>query len=71
MLNNPARQLYMNMDIEKLSVEDKPKSGGLLAPKNNMSKKTDSKNLADKPAYRVAQHMRILREQRELLKNGN
>lgn len=38
MLTNPARQLYINMDIENLEQpeDDKP-TGGLLSPRKSMS----------------------------------
>ena len=71
MLNNPARQLYLNMDIEKLSEKEKPAPKGLLSPRNFMKKNTNTDDAIEKPAYRVAQHMKILRQQREMLKNGD
>lgn len=68
MLTNPAKQLYINMDIENLEqpVDDKP-TGGLLSPRKSMSNPPTS--AASQPAVRVGQHMLILRKQREKL-NG-
>lgn len=68
MLTNPAKQLYINMDIENLEqpVDDKP-TGGLLSPRKSMSMPND--NVASQPAVRVGRHMLILRKQREKL-NG-
>ena len=68
MLTNPARQLYINMDIENLEQpeDDKP-TGGLLSPRRSMS--TQPPSVASQPAVRVGQHMLILRKQREKL-NG-
>jgi hypothetical protein len=68
MLTNPAKQLYINMDIENLEqpVDDKP-TGGLLSPRKPMSMPKD--NVASQPAVRVGRHMLILRKQREKL-NG-
>ena len=37
MLNNPARQLYMNMDIDNLEEEKEVTSTGLLSPRKQMS----------------------------------
>ena len=69
MITNPARQLYLNMDINNLEEEKETPTSGLLAPRkqpmNNQS------NAINQPAYRVAQHMRVIRKQREMLKNGN
>ncbi len=43
MLTNPAKQLYINMDIENLEqpVDDKP-TGGLLSPRKPMSMPKDN-----------------------------
>ena len=68
MFNNPARQLYLNMDIDKLQ-EEKECLSGLLAPRKNMSNMSD--DTVKQPAFRVAQHMKTLRKQREMLKNGD
>ena len=69
MITNPARQLYLNMDIDNLKEKKEVPPSGLLAPrKQSMNSQS---NAVDQPAYRVAQHMRILRKQREMLKNGN
>ena len=69
MLNNPARQLYLNMDLENLEQEQAAPTSGLLAPKKMPSH--DTQAAAKQPAYRVAQHMKQLRKQRGMLKNGN
>lgn len=69
MLNNPARQLYMNMDIDNLQEEKEIASTGLLTPRKQPSNVT--KSAAQQPAFRVAQHMTTIRKQREMLKNGN
>jgi|TARA_S200002703_G_scaffold39002_1_gene34177 hypothetical protein len=67
MLSNPARELYSNMDIENLEPMKKEESKGLLSkPMSSNISKTASKE----PAFRVAQHMLIIRKQREMLKNG-
>lgn len=69
MFNNPARQLYLNMDIDKLQEEKEVPTSGLLAPRKNMSNISD--DTVKQPAFRVAQHMKTLRKQREMLKNGD
>ena len=69
MFNNPARQLYLNMDIDKLQEEKEVPTSGLLTPRKNMSNMSD--DMVNQPAFRVAQHMKTLRKQRELLKNGD
>ncbi len=69
MLNNPARQLYLNMDIDNLQEEREVPTSGLLAPRKTPSNM--SEDSVKQPAFRVAQHMRILRKQREMLKNGD
>jgi hypothetical protein len=69
MLNNPARQLYINMDIDNLKEETEVASSGLLSPRKQMSNIDSS--AAQQPAFRVAQHMKTLRKQREMLKNGS
>ena len=70
MLNNPARQLYLNMDIDNLVDAPKEQPSGLLSPKRLMGSPA-SGNKVTEPAYRVAQHMKEIRKQREMLKNGN
>jgi len=69
MLNNPARQLYMNMDIDNLEEEKEVTSTGLLSPRKQLS--NISKSASQQPAFRVAQHMKTLRKQRGMLKNGD
>ena len=55
------------MDIENLEPMKKEESKGLLSkPMSSNISKTASKE----PAFRVAQHMLIIRKQREMLKNG-
>ena len=70
MLTNPARQLNLNMDIEKLE-EDSSKSNtatsSLLAPRKKM--KEPSSGSSNNPAFRIGQHMLVIRKQRENL-NG-
>jgi|TARA_Y100000289_G_C3868966_1_gene122456 hypothetical protein len=68
MLNNPARQLYLNMDIDSLKEEKETPTSGLLAPRKTTSNMSD--DAVNQPAFRVAQHMKVLRKQREALKNG-
>lgn len=70
MLNNPAKQLYLNMDIDNLMDAPKEQPSGLLSPKRLMGK-TNINDKINEPAYRVAQHMKEIRKQREMLKNGN
>ena len=66
MINNPATELYSNMDIDKLKpVQEETK--GLLSKRNSMSMPSGA---SSEPAFRVAQHMLIYRKQREMLKNG-
>jgi len=67
MINNPARELYNNMDIENIKPMEQEQGKGLLT-KRTVS--TVSSNASKEPAFRVAQHMSIIREQREMLKNG-
>jgi putative hemolysin len=66
---NPARQLYLNMDIDNLKDTAPEQPTGLLAPKRMGS--NIPKEAANQPAFRVAQHMKILRDKRKALKNGN
>ena len=68
MLTNPARQLYLNMDIEKLeedNTESNTNTSGLLTPRKRM--KEPSKSSSNNPAFRVGQHMLMIRKQREKL----
>jgi len=68
MLTNPAKQLYINMDIENLDTPSNNKpEGGLLSPRKSMSMPVN--NVAAQPAVRVGRHMLIIRKQREKL-NG-
>tara|TARA_R110002153_G_scaffold3076_1_gene14657 strand:- start:891 stop:1094 length:204 start_codon:yes stop_codon:yes gene_type:complete len=60
---NPARQLYLNMDIDKLQEDKEVASTGLLAPRKRT---TDmDKSSVNQPAFRVAQQMKVLRKQRK------
>lgn len=66
---NPARQLYLNMDIDNLKEAESEQPTGLLAPRRmGLSVPEDA---MQQPAYRVARHMQILRKKREALKNGD
>jgi len=69
-LVNPAKNLYANMDIENL---DRPakreESKGLLAPKK-MPMAEQASSMSNEPAFRVGQHMLIMRKQREALKDA-
>lgn len=69
-LINPAKNLYFNMDIENLEQppvkEDATK--GLLAPKKRPM--PQQSNMSSEPAFRVGQHMRLFRKQREMLKDA-
>jgi len=69
MLNNTARQLYLNMDLDNLKEDKEMPSSGLLSPRKMMS--NTSTAAVNQPAYRVGQHMKMLRKQREMFKNGN
>ena len=55
------------MDIENIKPMEQEQGKGLLT-KRTVS--TVSSNASKEPAFRVAQHMSIIREQREMLKNG-
>ena len=67
---NPAIVAHMNLDLDEIiGKEKKPsKSAGLLAPKKNMMSRGQSK--ADNPLYRVANHVKILRDKRNELKDA-
>ena len=52
MLNNPARQLYLNMDIDSLKEEKETPTSGLLAPRKTTSNMSD--DAVNQPAFRVA-----------------
>ena len=68
-LVNPAKQLYHSMDIENLDVPAKePETKGLLAPRKSMMP-TSQDNRVNQPAFRVGNHMLLLRKQREMLKD--
>jgi len=69
MITNPARQLYLNMNIDDLLEEKEVPTTGLLAPRKKPQNMQE--DAVNQPAYRVAQHMRVLRKQREMLKNGD
>lgn len=69
-LINPARNLYVNMDIENLEsppVKEET-TKGLLAPKKRPM--PQQSNMSNEPAFRVGQHMLLFRKQREMLKNA-
>lgn len=68
MLTNPARQLYLNMDIEKLKDDvSKPNTNtfGLLT--RSKQTKEFSNSSVKNPAFRIGKHMLIIRNQREKL----
>jgi len=67
---NPAIVAHMNLDLDEvIGKEKKPsKSSGLLAPKQNMMNR--GQNKADNPLYRVANHVKILRDKRNELKDA-
>jgi hypothetical protein len=58
------------MDIENLTEEPKEAPAGLLAPRKLMSNNTNNNKKIEQPVYRVAQHMKEIRNRREMLKNG-
>ena len=71
-LINPARNLYVNMDIENLDsppVKEET-TKGLLAPKKRTIQEKKS-NISSEPAFRVGQHMLLFRKQREMLKDAS
>lgn len=65
---NPAIDAYKNMDIENLPDRTEPaETTGLLAKRTNMqSKGLDMNN----PVVRVGMQMKVLRKQREEIKNA-
>jgi len=67
---NPAIVAHMNLNLDEvIGKEKKPsKSSGLLAPKQNMMNR--GQNKADNPLYRVANHVKILRDKRNELKDA-
>tara|TARA_R110000803_G_scaffold188591_2_gene251054 strand:+ start:1193 stop:1408 length:216 start_codon:yes stop_codon:yes gene_type:complete len=67
---NPAIVAYRNLDIDVLLGKEKKVTSntGLLAPtKSRMNK---SKSKSDNPLYRVANHVKILRDKRNEIKNA-
>lgn len=63
---NPARELYFNMDIENLEQpKQKEEATGLLAPRKSPTQQPA--NMVNEPAFRVGQHMSIIRKKRETL----
>ncbi len=67
---NPAIVAHMNLDLNQIIGDEKKptKSAGLLAPKKSMMNKEQSK--IDNPLYRVANHVKILRDKRNELKDA-
>jgi len=67
---NPAIVAHLNLDLDKIIGEEKKtnKSSGLLAPKKTMMNKGQDK--IDNPLYRVANHVKILRDKRNELKDA-
>jgi hypothetical protein len=67
---NPAIVAHLNLDLDKVIGEEKKtnKSSGLLAPKKTMMNKGQDK--IDNPLYRVANHVKILRDKRNELKDA-
>jgi hypothetical protein len=67
---NPAIVAHLNLDLDKIIGEEKTqnKNTGLLAPRKNMMNK--GQNKIDNPLYRVANHVKILRNKRNELKNA-
>ena len=67
---NPAIVAHLNLDLDKVIGEEKKtnKSSGLLAPKKTMMNRGQDK--IDNPLYRVANHVKILRDKRNELKNA-
>ena len=56
------------MNIDDLLEEKEVPTTGLLAPRKKPQNMQE--DAVNQPAYRVAQHMRVLRKQREMLKNS-
>lgn len=67
---NPAIVAHLNLDLDKIIGEEKKtnKSSGLLAPKKSMMNR--GQNKVENPLYRVANHVKILRDKRNELKNA-
>jgi hypothetical protein len=67
---NPAIVAHLNLDLDKVIGEEKKtnKSSGLLAPKKTMMNRGQDK--IDNPLYRVANHVKILRDKRNELKDA-
>jgi hypothetical protein len=67
---NPAIVAHLNLDLDKIIGEEKTqnKNTGLLAPRKNMMNK--GQNKIDNPLYRVANHVKILRDKRNELKDA-
>ena len=67
---NPAIVAHLNLDLDKVIGEEKKtnQSSGLLAPKKTMMNKGQDK--IDNPLYRVANHVKILRDKRNELKDA-
>jgi hypothetical protein len=67
---NPAIVAHLNLDLDRVIGEEKKtnKSSGLLAPKKTMMNKGQDK--IDNPLYRVANHVKILRDKRNELKDA-
>jgi hypothetical protein len=67
---NPAIVAHMNLNLDELLGEDKApsKNTGLLAPKKTMMNKGQDK--INNPLYRVANHVKILRDKRNEIKDA-
>mgnify|MGYP001204379395 CR=1 FL=1 len=67
---NPAIVAHMNLDLDKIIGEEKnsSKNTGLLAPKRTMMNKGQEK--INNPLYRVANHVKILRDKRNEIKDA-
>jgi hypothetical protein len=67
---NPAIVAHMNLDLDKIIGTEKTisKNAGLLAPKKTMMNKGQDK--IDNPLYRVANHVKILRDKRNEIKDA-
>jgi hypothetical protein len=67
---NPALVTHVNLDLDKIIGEEKnsDKNTGLLAPKRTMMNRGQDK--IENPLYRVANHVKILRDKRNELKDA-
>tara|TARA_X000001388_G_scaffold61698_1_gene47331 strand:- start:286 stop:501 length:216 start_codon:yes stop_codon:yes gene_type:complete len=67
---NPALVTHMNLDLDKIIGDEKAttKNTGLLAPKKTMMDKGQDK--INNPLYRVANHVKILRDKRSEMKDA-